>query len=63
MVSHANSLWATTLTSLSIPPSLYTIHSVRKASASTAHSKGFPELLIQQLAGWKSLADRNYIYK
>ena len=61
--SYIRSQWKLALAASAIPPALYTLHSLRKASASTAYNEGCNERQVQHFGKWASDAYKTYIYR
>ena len=59
--SHLRAVWGRTLTQIGADPTIYSLHSLRKASATLAHSGGCSDLEMQRHGGWTSNAYQTYI--
>ena len=59
--SYIRAEWARTLNRIGEDHTVYSLHSLRKASATLAHSGGCSELEVQRHGGWSSSAYRTYI--
>ena len=59
--SYLRSAWVRTMRIIGADPNMYSLHSLRKASATLAHSGGCSELEVQRHGGWSSGAYRTYI--
>ena len=53
--------WARTLNHIGEDHTLYSLHSLRKASATLAHSGGCTVLEVQRHGGWSSTGYKTYI--
>ena len=59
--SYLRGQWAKMLNAIGESTSKYSLHSLRKASATTAYHGGYSELEVQRHGGWSSNAHRIYI--
>ena len=59
--SYIRGVWIAALTAVGEDPSVYSLHSLRKASATTAYAGGFSEPEFHHFGGWSSQAHRIYI--
>ena len=59
--SYLRGEWARIMRAIGADHTLYSLHSLRKASATLAHSGGCSELEVQRHGGWSSSAYRTYI--
>ena len=59
--SHLRTVWSATLKAVGGDPRMHSLHSLRKASATTVYDAGCTELEVQRHGGWASTAYRTYI--
>ena len=59
--SYLRAEWARIMRSIGADHTIYSLHSLRKASATKAHSGGCSELEVQRHGGWSSSAYLTYI--
>lgn len=60
-VSHLQKQWRQHMGRMGVDSTHFTLHSLRKAAATTAYQSGCPDLDIQKYGGWKSDSHKLYI--
>lgn len=60
-VNYLQKQWRQHMIARGVDPTHFSLHSLRKAAATTAHQSGCPDLDIQKYGGWKSDSHKLYI--
>lgn len=60
-IPYITRIWNQALKTVGAPEHTFSLHSIRKAAATTAYQSGVPELEIQRFGGWSSHAYKIYI--
>ena len=60
-VSYIRTVWSTAVRRAGADPAVFSLHSLRKASATEAFQGGCTELEVQRHSGWASTAYKDYI--